>query len=208
MRQLHEEQDTEEWQQKKKGRIGGSGLKSTYATGKQKKDGFYQLLADRLALVDESGDGSDRDRGHDKEVEALEMFEQETGKKVWKKPGLWVSDDNDNIALSPDGLVVEEGESIYREACEVKALAAKNHLRAVIEEKIPKDFWLQVIQYFIVNEHLETLHFIFYDDRVTFMPFYMIDVTRDEVAEEVEFYRQYENNVLKEIDELIEKFAF
>jgi predicted phage-related endonuclease len=133
------------------------------------------------------------------------MFEEETGKKV-EKVGLCVSDFNEDIALSPDGLI-KNGKK-YTEAVECKCLGSAWHLKAIIEKELPSDYELQVLQYFIVNEDLEKLYFVFYDPRIICKPYFCIEITRDEVKEDIEKYKEYQINIMNEINQIIEELAF
>lgn len=204
------DQDSPEWMDLRLGRITGSKLDGLVQkrSSKFKKDGFYQLIADRLAIEDEIDEDA-RDRGHRLEQEAIEQVKDQLGKNldIDIKPGVWVSDIDENIILSPDGGIKnEEGE--YTRAIEVKCFDAKNHLRAIVENRVPIKYWLQVIQYFIVNEILETLYVVFYDPRIKVRPLHVITIERDDVEKEVEEYKQYEIDLLKEIDEIIESLTF
>jgi hypothetical protein len=114
----------------------------------------------------------------------------------------WVSDVSEDIAISPDGVIDVET------AAEVKCLSAAKHLQAFFEQKVPSEYEFQKIQYFIVNENLQTLYFVFYDPRVTAKPLHWIEIRREDVEGEIEMYREYQLETLKEIGELVEKLAF
>lgn len=200
------EQNTPEWLQARLGKITGSKLKDIVVErGNMKKDGFYELIAERLSLPELTEEQA-HDRGHRLENEALDMFSEFSGLKINKDCGLWVSDRNTNIAVSPDGCIESRGK--IREACEVKCLSGKHHLRAIIEDKIGPGFRKQVIQYFIVNDDLRKLYFIFYDPRIAVRPLHVIEFYRMDLEEEIEFYREYEEKVLAEVDKIIEELAF
>ena len=132
------------------------------------------------------------ERGSRLEKEAIERFEKETGNKVDGSLLLWTRDDNQNIAISPDGVVIGK-KSSDEEAVEVKCLSASRHIEAYLTKAIPDDYEYQVLQYFIVNDHLKKLHFIFYDPRfATFsdpkrvtLDYFVIEVNRKEVQAEV-----------------------
>lgn len=200
------EQNSEEWFETRKGKITGSKLKDIVPLrGTAKKIGFYQLLADRLAIEEEGENEDPRERGHRLEPTAIELFSKETGKKV-EDIGMCISDENPNIALSPDGLI-KNGKK-YTEAVEVKCLSSAIHLQVLIEQKLPNEFIAQKLQYFIVNDDLQTLYFVFHDPRITVRPLHYIEVKREDVEKDIEFYKQYQLDTLKEIDELLEDFAF
>lgn len=209
MQIVHLEPNSDEWLEWRHGRITGSKLKDIVVfKGNAKKDGFYQLVADRMAIQDD-GDSSSRERGHELEEEALNKFEEETGKKVvrGKELGVWISDDNENIAVSPDGGVLNK-KKIFTESCEVKSLAAKHHLRAIHENRVGTGFWLQMLQYFIVNDDLKKHNQIFYDPRVTAKPYHVIEFFRKDLVDDIQFYKDYQNNTLKEVEELVERLTF
>jgi len=145
------------------------------------------------------------DRGIRLEDEAIDLFQKETGYKV-ERVGVCVSDIHPEIINSPDGLVKEKGK--YCKAVEVKCLGTARHLQAVIENKIPDEFEAQKIQYFVVNDDLNELYFVFYDPRITAVPYHTIKVTREEVADKIEFFKEYQLKTITEINEIIERLAF
>lgn len=202
MKRLQLEQNTDEWLEWRKGKITGSRLKNLIVKrGDGKKIGFYELLAERLS-TDNSKVEDPMQRGHDLEQEAIEQFEELTGMKVNPDCGVWVSDEDEYIALSPDGEINEE------EAVEVKCLASARHLQALIEQKIPSDYEEQVVQYFIVNEKLLALHCIFYDPRIACKPLHYITVNRVDIEDKIQSYAAYQRATLKEIDDIITELTF
>lgn len=213
MKIVQVEQNSPEWLEMRKCKITGSKLKDLIVKrGTGKKIGFYQLIADRLAVEDGSVDG--RDRGHNLENEAIEEFEKLTGKTVNKDCGMWLSDIDENIAVSPDGGIAVEVDVddkmtvIYPEAVEVKCLGSARHIEAILTNKIPSEYEDQGLQYFIVNEELETLYFIFYDPRIVAKPLHVIELHRQSWLADIESYRDYQIGVLKEVDEAVAKLAF
>lgn len=206
MKILDLEQNTPEWLEARKGKITGSKLKDIVVKrGSSKKIGFYQLIADRLAIDEAYQDP--RERGHSLEHEAIEMFEKVTDRKVDKDIGLCVSDLHEGMALSPDGLIKDE-EGKYTEAVEAKCLGSARHIEAILTNQVPDVYEMQAIQYFIVVEDLAVLYFVFYDPRVIAKPFHIVQVTREEMEEEIEMYSAYQVQALKEVDAALEKLAF
>jgi len=204
MKIINIDQNTDEWFELRKGKITGSTLKDIVVKrGTKKKIGFYQLIADRIAQ--EPDDENVMDRGHRLEEEAIEKLEQQLGVKV-ERVGFLVSDFNPNIGLSPDGLIKRNGK--YTEAVEVKCLNSARHIQALIEKELPKEYEEQALQYFIVNEDLQVLHFVFYDPRIKSNPYLKISITSDFFGDQIEAIKQYEIDTLKEIDQWVEKLAF
>jgi len=194
--------DKDLWLAARKTRITGSRLKDIIVLrGKEKKIGFWELLAERLEIADNESD-SPMQRGTDLEIEAIKAFEENEGKTVNTDLVIWTRDDNESIAISPDGYIGET------EAVECKCLASARHLEAYFTNKIPKDYWFQVLQYFIVNEKLEQLHFVMYDPRIPQKPYFKITVDRSNVQEEVEQYLDYQKKVIEEVNNLANQLSF
>lgn len=145
------------------------------------------------------------DRGLRLEDEATAIFEEKTGLKT-EKVGICVSDCHPEIINSPDRLI-KVGKK-YKKAVEIKCLGSARHLQAIIEDKVPAEYEAQKIQYFVVNDDLEELFFVFYDPRILSVPYHCISVKREEVADKIEFFKEYQIQTINEINEIIERLAF
>ena len=191
----------EDWLDSRKTRITGSRLKNIYGVRKERKQGFWELLAERLEIGDDQSDNP-MQRGNDLEAEAIEQFEEYEGKKVNTDLVIWTREDNESIAISPDGFIGDT------EAVEVKCLASARHLEAYFEKKVPKEYELQVLQYFIVNDKLETLYFVMYDPRIPQKPYFKITIDREGVKEDIETYLEFQMRVIAEVNELANQLSF
>ena len=197
------EQRSNEWMEARRGKITGTKLKNIVVKkGTGKKIGYYELIADRLSIPT---DEDPMARGTRLEDEAVKRFEKEYDKKV-EQVGLCVRDDNENIAVSPDGVIENRG--VHTEHLEIKCISSAKHLEAYFEKQIPKEYEMQVLQSFIVNDDLARLYFIFYDPRVPVLDFHVIEVKREDVQDDVQTYLEYQRNILKEIDELTLNLSF
>lgn len=205
MQILNIDQNSDEWRMVRMGKITGSKLDGVTpkVRGAGRKIGFYELLAERLAVEEEVEDPMER--GSRLESEAVELFAAQQGKTV-ERVGFCISDDNPNIALSPDGLIKNGGK--YTEAVEVKCLSAARHLEAYFEKKIPSDYDAQVLQYFIVNQDLETLHFVFFDPRIKSIPMFHLDVKREDIKDDIQKYLEIQIKVLEEVNSMLESLLF
>lgn len=194
----------EEWLEAREPRITSTKLKDLVAVrGTAKKDGFYQLIAARLA-IDEDGDEDPMERGHRLEKEALVRLSAATGHLfIHSDNEIWESDENPYIACSPDGYTKN-----HLRAAEVKALKASIHIKAWHTQKIPNEYKLQAIQPFIVNEKLKKLYFCFLDPRVVALPFHYIVVHRKDIEKDIEKYKAYQLKELAEVDEIVAQLAF
>jgi putative phage-type endonuclease len=199
----------EEWLEARAGRITGSKLGSLIGKrdGKPKK-GYYELIAEKVALPP-SGENV-MDRGHRLETEAVSRFILETGKDVDTSLVIWSRDDSDDIAISPDGFIskkLEDNCVVISEAVEVKCLNSASHIEAFLTKEIPSEYEHQVLQYFIVNDQLEKLYFVFYDPRMP-KDFFIIEKTRTELQEDIAFYLFLEHKVLAEVAEIEKMLTF
>jgi predicted phage-related endonuclease len=193
--------DTEEqWLEARLGRITGTRLgKLLSKRDKKPLAGYYELIAERVAIP-HNGENV-MDRGKRLEDDAIERFAKETGKKVKNDLVLWSREDDANIALSPDGVIGKT------EAVEVKCLSSAAHIQAWLTKEIPDEYWHQVLQYFIVNDKLKKLHFVFYDPRMPKDFFYLTTVRAGlEVA--IEEYLEMEKQVLAQVAEIEKSFTF
>ncbi|OQB05449.1 MAG: YqaJ-like viral recombinase domain protein [Parcubacteria group bacterium ADurb.Bin216] len=196
------EQRTPEWHEARQGRITGTGLKKIVGTKAVKDNYFYEALAERLSLQSVK-EQSDLDRGVEMEDVALAEFEAKTGKIV-QQVGFCTRDDNQFIGNSPDGLIENNGK--YTEALEIKCPSSAKHLRYIEENKIPEEYYAQCIQYFIVNDDLQTLYFMSYDDRIPGWEVFIKEMHRDEILEDIEYYKERQEEFIKEIDEAVSRY--
>lgn len=178
--------------------------------------GFWELLAEKLAIAP---DGEPvMDRGVRLENQALELTAQKYELELDFDPGFWLSDFSDEIASSPDA--AEPGDKPTY-AAEAKCLSSANHLKYVIKDKwaqkkpdynsfeqIPREYHDQVLQYFVVNEHLKTLYFTLYDDRVAVeeLAHHVIKVERKNIKEQAEELRDIEIQMLSAVNDIVKEF--
>ena len=193
-------ENEKDWLEARKGRITGTRLKDlVLKRSKKPKLGFYEIIAERIAIP--ATQESMMDRGHRLEEDAIERFRIEAKKKVNSDLVIWQRDDDENIAISPDGAIGKT------EAVEVKCLSSARHIEAWLTREIPSEFEYQVLQYFIVNESLRKLYFVFYDPSMP-KDLFWIEVLRSEVKEEIKRYLELEREVLKKVDEIENKLTF
>ena len=192
--------DEESWLEARKGKITGTRLKDLILKRATKpKIGFYEIIAERIAIP--ATQENVMDRGKRLEEEAMERFMEKTGKKVNTDLVIWQREDNENIAISPDGYIGKT------EGVEAKCLSSARHIEAWLTREIPSEFECQKLQYFIVNENLKKLYFLFYDPRMP-KDLFWLEVKRAEVADQIKEYLEIERKVLKEIAEIENRLTF
>lgn len=192
--------DRDQWLEARKGKITGSRVKDLIVKrGTGRKKGFYELIAERIATPP-TGENP-MERGNRLESEALEKFIADTGKKVDTSLVIWHRDDDEDIAISPDGFMGET------EAVEVKCLNSASHIEAYLTNEIPSEYQDQAIQYFVVNDKLEKLYMVFYDPRIMYKDYFVIEVTRESVREKVTEYLTYEKQVMEEVTKIVNELV-
>ena len=188
----------EEWLEARRGRITGTRVKDLIVKrGTKPKIGFYEILAERIALP--SSGESMMDRGKRLEEVAIELFAERTGKKVNTDLVLWHREDDENIAISPDGYIGAT------EAVEVKCLSSARHIEAFLTQEIPSEFEAQAMQYFVVNDSLKKLYFVFYDPS---MPKDLFWIEKERDDDQVQYYLDLEREALKQIEEIEKTLTF
>ncbi len=191
----------EDWLSARKGKITGTRLKDIITKrGTGYKIGVYELIAERIAI--EPDEENVMERGVRLEDEAIERFKKETGKDVNTSLVIWTRDDETSIAVSPDGIIGE------KEAVEVKCLSSARHIEALITQEVPSDYEEQALQYFIVNDKLETLYLVFYDTRIPSRDFFFLEIKRDSVQEKIDEYIEYERKILEYVRAKVEELTF
>lgn len=193
-------QSKEDWLNARLGKITGSRVKDIIVKrGTGKKKGYYELIAERIAT---RPDGENPlERGTRLEPEAIARFQSETEQDVDTSLVIWSRDEDDSIAISPDGFMG------LTEAVEVKCLSSASHIEAYLTQEVPSEYKDQVIQYFVVNDKLEKVYVVFYDPRIPCKDYFVIEVTRESVEDEVKEYLDYQRNVLKEVDDIVLKLT-
>jgi predicted phage-related endonuclease len=194
-------ENKDDWMEARRGKITGSRLKDIIVKrGTGFKIGVYEVIAERLGLSTAWEDPMER--GSRLEPEAIERFEREMGKKVDASLVIWVRDDNDGIAVSPDGVIGKT------EAVEAKCLSSAQHIKAWLTKKIPDEYYEQGVQYFIVNDKLKKLHFAFYDPRIPSKDFFVLTMERVDVQETVDEWLEKQRKALEYVENEVKKLAF
>lgn len=189
------------WLAGRRGKITGSRLKDIISKRDgNKKIGFYELIAERIATAPD--DERAMDRGTRLEEEAVARFIKETKKKVDTSLVIWMRNDNESIAVSPDGFIGK------KEAVECKCLSSARHIEAYLTQSIPDEYDYQTKQYFIVNDSIETLHVVFFDPRIPCKDYFVLEVHRKDIEEEIGIYLDYQHKTIQEVNEIVANLTF
>lgn len=219
MKVLEIDQNTEEWEEFRKGKSGGSAFGKLYKVGGKNNmvdmpDQFFRMLAERVARPMTPNDYMDRVpngvqfswavRGHILEPEAAAAFEFKTGKKL--SPGyIWVDDKRKDSYISPDRSIISDDGKI-REAVEIKCLSSEKILKVWWDKRyhtytdfeiLPgNDYKAQVIKYFMINDDLEKLYWVLYTDLIPGLDLSILEISRDDVEPYLAAAKDVENYTL------------
>lgn len=91
------------------------------------------------------------------------------------------------------------------EMMEVKNLKASKHLMAWDTRRVPEDYWAQKIQYFITNENLETLYFVFNNPLVPMMPTFILVIKREDLGHWPATMLRYQRRTIKAMGDFRER---
>lgn len=204
MRVLEIDQNTEEWEEFRKGKSGGSAFYKIFKAGGRSNgsinDQFFKMLAERVARPMTPNDYMDRVpdgvpfswavRGHILEEDAAKLFAERYHKNL--KPGyVWMSGYDENSYVSPDRAIVNTQGNI-REAVEIKCLSSEKVLKIWYERMnmepeecdfdiLPSEYQSQVLKYFMVNEGLKKLYWVLYTDLIPGLELQVLEINKEDV---------------------------
>lgn len=200
------EQRSAEWFKLRLGRITGTRLKKVMASNNL--DLVDELIAEELSqVIEESFVSGAMQRGVECEPLAMQDYKKITNYDVHE---VGFVEGDSILGLSPDGLVMENGE--YIGAVEIKCPNTKTHINYMRVNKMPSAYKYQIFMYFIVVESLEWLDFVSWDDRLSVAPIHIIRINREDIAEQLEEVKKnIEKFVAKKdkyLNEILEKTQF
>ena len=183
-------QGSDTWLQARAWKISWTKLWGVMAWPKAQETLMFELIAEKVAPLEENYTTPAMQRWNDLEPEAADRFEEITWLKC-EEVGI-IKKNNYHI-LSPDRIIYNE-EGIITKALEIKCLAAKKMLKYMTCEtfhdvyKIEKLYFYQVVNYFLVIDTLEELSFMIYhpwmyDEN---MQQFIIKVTREDLQKDIE----------------------
>lgn len=193
------EQRSPEWYKIRIGRVGGSESIGLTTPARMKTMIFVKLGEILSGEQKEIKPNEAMQRGIDLEPIAVEVYEEDEMVST-DEVGYVTNIFFKYMGLSPDRLVGKIG------ALEVKCPGSAEHVKTIIENQIPTKHESQIAAYFLINENLEWVDFVSYDDRVTKMPYFKVRVSRLDFEAQINKvsagYTKYE----KQINEYLKLF--
>lgn len=179
-----------------------------------KKDQFYKMVAEQVARPITPNDYEDRlngqafsmmARGHILEDEIIAEFEKRNKVKVKSTKDecvVWERDDNPQSIFSPDGEVNEEW------SMEAKAPDSHKIIRAWHENQCPQEYYAQAVKAFVTNDKLKRHSVCLGTDVMPSLPFIQFDIYREDIEDDIAEYKAFEDAILEQVNELVERLSF
>lgn len=168
------EQKTDEWHKLRNGvAVTGSIAKKVKGTGNAYLYEHLATMTTERKPKDLTG-VKDIDRGNELEPVARKEYEKATKQKV----KLVAFIENGRYGFSPDGLVMKPKDAGIKKLVEIKCPDTNNHIRYILEKKVPAEHIDQIIHGFIVCDDVDEIDFVSYDPKFIFKPLLIITVKR------------------------------
>lgn len=211
MKIIEVEQGSTEWMSLREGKRTGTSIGKLFA--KSRKTGelydtekplleLYAKVAERLAegTADDDDLGSSRERGKQLEAEAIDCAEQKLKLKLIRG-NVWQDENDSNHIESPDAYTKD-----LKTAVEIKCLSSARHIQAIIEDTPPKEYYAEYLNYFLVNDKLETLWVFLYDPRFFLegLQWHAFKIKRSDIAYEIERMSDIDREAEAKIQGLVE----
>lgn len=210
MRVIEVEQGSSEWLSFREGKRTGTSIGKLFAKSRATGElydtdkpltTFYQKVAERLAegTGDDDGLESSRERGKDLEEEAINEAEQKLGLTLIRG-NVWQADDPNHIE-SPDAYTKD-----LKTAVEIKCLSSARHIQAICLNEPPKEYYAEYLNYFLVNDKLETLYVFLYDPRFLMghLKWHAFKIKRADVEYDIERMRDIDSQAEQMISAMVE----
>lgn len=211
MRVIEVEQGSSEWLSFREGKRTGTSIGKLFAKSRATGElydtdkpliTFYQKVAERLAegTGDDDGLESSRERGKDLENEAISEAEQKLGLNLIRG-NVWQDSDDPNHIESPDAYTKD-----LKTAVEIKCLSSARHIQAICLNEPPKEYYAEYLNYFLVNDKLETLYVFLYDPRflMEHLKWHAFKIKRADVEYDIERMRDIDSQAEQMISAMVE----
>lgn len=212
-------QNSEEWDEFRRNKIGGSDDKSIKPLTRgvlkglvEGSAGFWSFVANTFSVGKDGED--DRARGHRLEAENLRRTNEKFGLSM-EVVGVWVSDFSQYVHISPDA--ADKGNK-PKHAFEGKAFDASKHYQIIYFDmlakkqdgynplySLPQDNQDQAVKYFNISDTLEVLHWSLFNERVIYpeLEHYVIDIKREHIKDLIEKQREVEMAAVAKREEVM-----
>lgn len=189
------EQQTDEWQKLREGKITGSVAKQVKGTGNA-------FLYETLAMMTTKREpkqayGVHVERGNELEPEARVQYERLTKQTVDQVAFI----ENDRYGISPDGVIFKtKKKDSIKKLLEIKCPDTNTHIRYLLEKKLPSEHKDQVIHGFVVCDDVDEIDFVSYCPAFTFNQIWVLTIRRQDYITEITTARIAYEKFIEKLD--------
>ena len=152
--------------------------------------------------------GEHVDRGIELEPEARAAYVGQTGFQVFTVAFI----ENGRLGISPDGIVFKKKVSTVKgnlslssikkidRLLEIKCPDTNNHIRYIIENRLPAEHKDQVIHAFVTIDDLEEVDFVSYDPKFKHKPLHIITIRRSDLIVDISTAKVAYDRFLQKLD--------
>lgn len=190
MKIIQVEQGSLEWKESRLCKISGTRLADAIGTPLKQEDLINNMIAEFLTGESKEIFASQAMMlGTEAEAFAIDEYECYTG-EITESVGICQSDEFEWLISSPDRLIKNKGK--YTKAVEVKSPNPETAIKYIRKNVIPKEYFAQVLCYFLVNEELKELDFVVYSPKIQTDQYrlWIKNVKRKELKEELQEAKQ------------------
>ena len=220
MIELELEQGSIEWHHERAGRVTGTKLQSalgakysapkdkwTLGDSKVQTTLMYELISERMTEVQIVELNTPAvERGRELEPFAIKAAAVKSGEE-YQECGMLVSGYSQEFAFSPDSVVKDDG-GVVVGGLETKCPSSKKHIEYLIKNRVPPEYYWQVLSAFICSDDVKWWDFASFDDRNYECPLFYLRVNREDVEEHVQQAREIITTYLLTVQQAHENLAF
>jgi hypothetical protein len=191
------DQGSIEWHHERAGRATGTSLQSAlgakYSAPKDKwtlgdvkvqTTLLYELISERMTEVQiVELNTAAVERGRELEPFAIKATANKTGEN-YIECGMLISELHPEFGFSPDSVVKNKDDLIVG-GLETKCPSSKKHIEYIIKNRIPPEYYWQVLSPFICSDDVQWWDFASFDDRNYECPLFVIRVNREDVEDHI-----------------------
>lgn len=195
---IYGDQKSDDWQKLREGLITGSVAKFVKTTGNAF---LYETLAVMTTVRERKQAYSEHiDRGNALEPEARAAYAKHAGCNVAQVAFIR----NGRYGISPDGIPHKEKKftGVVKKMLEVKCPDTNNHIRYIIENKLPSEHRDQVVHGFVVCPDLQEIDFVSYCPVFKFKPLHIITIKRTDLIVEISTTEVQYKKFIEKLDTL------
>jgi predicted phage-related endonuclease len=194
------DQKTDEWQKLREGKITGSQASKVKGTGDAFMNQTLAMMTTKWKPKEASG--KDIDRGNELEPEARKEYIKATGQKVIDNVA-FIEHENGRYGISPDGIPFKGKtfDEVVKKLLEIKCPDVPNHIKNIINNKVPKEYVDQIVHGFVTVEDCDEIDFVSYCPQFKFKPLHIITVKRSAYIVDISTTRIHYEKFISKLDE-------